>query len=326
MRILTAVVLVLAALWAGWWVVGSRAAGHTAGAALARLRAEGWTAEAGSIAVRGFPNRFDTTFEDLVLAPPGRLPRWRAPFFQILALSYRPWHVIAVFPPAQEIATPGGPVQIDAREMRASLVLEASSRLALDRFTFSAEDVAMTGAPLAGIERALLATRQTAGRAAAHDLALDLQGLRLAPGLRALLDPAGRLEAAVELVSLDATLDFDAQWDRFAAETRPQLTAVELRRAGITWGALRLTAAGALQVGADGRPEGRITVTARGWRQMLALARDAGLLTQAAAETLARGLAELEAGSPDTLAVPLTLAGGRVLFGAIPLGPAPRLR
>ncbi len=75
-------------------------------------------------------------------------------------------------------------------------------------------------------------------------------------------------------------------------------------------------------------PEGRIALRATNWREMLRIARTAGVLPEAIAGTVERGLGLLAglSGNPETLDAPLTFAGGRVAFGPIPLGAAPRLR
>ena len=80
-------------------------------------------AEAGSLDVQGFPNRFDTVFTDLVLADPATGLAWEVPQFQINALSYTPHHVIAVWPDRQLVATPQEKFLVESRDMRASLVI-----------------------------------------------------------------------------------------------------------------------------------------------------------------------------------------------------------
>ena len=101
MRVLLGVTALLGALWAGYWVVGSSAAQSGMADWFDERRAEGWVAEYDDLAVRGFPNRFDAGFTEISLADPGTGLAWQAPFFQLLALSYKPNHVIAVWPDEQ---------------------------------------------------------------------------------------------------------------------------------------------------------------------------------------------------------------------------------
>ena len=188
------VVFALAALWAGYWVIGSRALETRLTAWLDARRAEGWVAEAGAVTVRGFPNRFDTTIETLTLADPETGVAWSMPFFQILALSYRPNHVIAVWPDTQVLATPAERLDIASERMRGSVVFRPDTALALDRTTIVMENVGLTSADgwMAWLAEARLATRP-AGREWAHDIAFEARDF--APGVAVLsfLDPAGRL-------------------------------------------------------------------------------------------------------------------------------------
>jgi hypothetical protein len=86
-----------------------------------------------------------------------------------------------------------------------------------------------------------------------------------------------------------------------------------------------LRVAGTLDVDSAGVPVGRITVRAENWRQMLEVARRAGLVPRALEGTVASAL-ELVAGlsgRPETIDAPLNFRNGRVSFGPIPIGPRP---
>jgi hypothetical protein len=94
--------VVAATAWGAYWFVGARALDRRVAAVLAEHPA----AEAESYQIRGFPNRFDLT----VNAPriqAGAL-QWQAPFLQVMALSYRPHHVIVVLPHDQTAQIAGG--------------------------------------------------------------------------------------------------------------------------------------------------------------------------------------------------------------------------
>jgi hypothetical protein len=80
-------------------------------------------------------------------------------------------------------------------------------------------------------------------------------------------------------------------------------------------------------VGPDGVPDGRITLKITNWRDLLRVARNAGLLPEPLMPTIERAFEILAglSGPPDTLDAPLTFANGIVSFGPVPLGPAPRL-
>ncbi|RVT86550.1 DUF2125 domain-containing protein [Rhodobacteraceae bacterium CCMM004] len=331
MRILVAIAVIAAALWGGYWFVGATAVERALAAWIAERRSDGWVADYATLDTRGFPNRFDTTLTDLDIADPATGWAWTAPFFQILALSYRPTHVIAVWPEAQSLATPLERIDIASDTLRASVVFEADTALTLDRATLVAEAVRLRSNAgwNAALAEARLATRQTAARPLAHDLGFEARDLVLAEALRDGLDPTGLLPGTVARLAVDATVAFDAPWDRFAVErARPQPTAIDLRLAEAQWGDLALKLAGSLEVDAEGRPEGEIVVKATNWRDMIAIAVASGALPEGMAGTLEGGLGLLAglSGDPKTLDVPLRFADGRVSLGPIPLGPAPILR
>ena len=81
-----------------------------------------------------------------------------------------------------------------------------------------------------------------------------------------------------------------------------------------------------MTVGADGMAEGKVDLSARRWRELFDLLVKAGVIPAKNAPTVQRLLESLAAqsGQPDTLALPLTLSGGFVRFGPLPLAPLPR--
>jgi hypothetical protein len=128
-------------------------------------------------------------------------------------------------------------------------------------------------------------------------------------------------------VRLRAFAGLSAPLDRFAGQTRPGLTALELREASLRWGALTVSARGQVAADAEGLAEGRIDIRIAPWPLALEAAVAAGLIRPELAPTwaeIARRLAEGSA-DPDRLDLPLTLARGRAALGPLPLGPAPRL-
>ena len=133
MRKLLVLIFALAALWSGYWFVGATAVERGTQVLLDDLRAQGWQVEVADVGTRGFPNRFDTTATQVKLADPLGGFTWTAPFFQVLALSYKPNHVIAALPESQSFELPGQTLQVDSTRMRASLVVEPGTALALDR-------------------------------------------------------------------------------------------------------------------------------------------------------------------------------------------------
>ncbi|MAN98342.1 MAG: hypothetical protein CMN16_04510 [Roseovarius sp.] len=331
MRFLLAVILIAASGWSGYWFVGQNGLSRGFETWFEARRAEGWVAETSDITVQGFPNRFDTGFSDLVLADPATGLAWEAEFFQILALSYQPNHVIAVWPDQQLIATPQEKFRIESRDMRASLRIAPDTRLAPERATLTAEFLqvspeARPDEPTALTSLTLAAERQ---QEAEYRLGLSAEGLTLAAPWQARLDPQGRLPRQISGLHADLTVRFDRVWDRSAIEdARPQPTEIKVKLADAKWGQLHLQAAGAVKVTPEGWPEGDITLKARNWRDMLRIAAKTGAVPDSMLGTLESGLSLMAqmSGNPETLDVPLTFRNGRILLGPIPIGPAPILR
>lgn len=324
------VILAAAVFWSGYWFVGSRAVEGGLVSWLADRRGDGWVAEYAELATRGFPNRFDTTITDLELADPRTGVAWTLPILKILALSYKPHHIIAIMPHQQTIASPYERISITNDKMRGSVIFETDTSLALDRLSFELENVTL-GSSLGwktGVQSGRFATQKTATKVDTHDIFFEASGVRPSAQLLASLDPAGVLPTTFETLVIDATVGFTAPWDRFAIErARPQIATLDLKLLQANWGDLDLHAAGELSVDGAGVPTGRITVKAQNWREMLRISVAAGVVPVGIAPTVERALELLAgmSGNPKTLDAPLSFRNGRVSFGPIPLGPAPRL-
>lgn len=332
MRVLLTVILIAAAGWSGYWYVGKTGVSRGFERWFEARRAEGWVAETSNLATRGFPNRFDTSFADLELADPETGMAWEAPFFQILALSYKPNHVIAVWPDNQLIATPLDKYRVESADMRASIVTGAKISLPLERLALTAEELVITAQSTDQPLRAQalrLAADRVPTNPAAYRLGFAADGLMPALDWRVRLDPSGRLPERLDALSADLTVTFDKPWDRSAIEdARPQPQHIDIRLAEARWGQLELQAAGEVTVDAQGHPVGEITVKARNWRDILKMAVASGTLGEGFAATLEDGLSLLAqmAGNPKTLDIPLNFRDGRVRLGPVPLGNAPVLR
>ncbi len=335
MRVILAIaafVVVLAVGWSGFWYWQAGLRQRAIEDWLAQRRADGWVAEASEIRVAGFPSRVDVLVKGLELADPDAGWSWQAEELQVLSLSYKPHHVIAVLPGEQILATPYETLRLHGDTLRGSVIFRPTPRLELDHMTFELGNLTVAGDSgwSATIDKAILATRQSTRDGAkpfAHDLAFNAEGLALPPEVLAALRVEDVLPARIGTVALDATIGFDRAWDRPALEAgNPTLEDVRIRDLSLTWGKLDLRGRGDLTVDAQGFAEGRIDWRARDWREMIDLAERGGL-NSALAGTLRTGLGLLQrfSGSGDALEVPLDFANGRASLGPIPIGAAPRL-
>lgn len=332
MRILLVVLLVSAVSWAGYWVFGARAIERGLRDWLDARVAEGWVVSVEDLRTAGFPNRFDTTLDRIELADPATGWAWQAPFFQVLALSYRPHHVIAVWPDRQTLATPLQKIEVTSDPMRGSLVFAGGTAFTLDRATITAADMALVSTTgwRATMAESQIAVRRTPATAEhSYDIAFSATDLALPAGIAVRLGQGTLVGDTVQRLSVEAQVAFDTPWDRRAIEqSRPQPRRIDLTLVRASWGGLDLRIAGKLDVDDMGIPSGSITVKATNWREMLAMAQAAGVVPPNLGRLVEGGLAQIARmnGNPDTLDVPLRFSGGRIsLGGVLPLGPAPRL-
>lgn len=322
------VILVVSGAWFAYWFVGASAAKSGFTAWFDTRASEGWLAEVEDISVKGFPNRFDTTFTNVALADPDTGVAWELPFFQLFALTYRPNHLIAVWPNSHTLAFPDQKVTVASTDMKASLVLAGDTSLPLERSNLAIEGLALTSTAdwtLTADALRLAAHRQGEGENT-YRLALTAEGL--APPAAQTLPKAKGLPRTLKTVQADITAGFDRPWDRLALEqARPKPTWIDVKLAQITWGDLDLNAAGRVTVDPAGIPNGDITIRATNWREIIALARETEQLPDGVLDGISQGLELLSgiSGNPKTLDIPLTFKRGATWLGPVPIGPAPQL-
>lgn len=325
MRALLWIATLLVALWSGYWVVGKTAVERGFAAFLEEAPSRGLDVGQDGYRVAGYPNRFDLTVTQPMLFDQRSETRWEAPFVQIFSLSYKPWHVIAAFAPTQTIRTPAEDITLTTDKMQASIVVTPGTALALDRSTLVGDAVraeSSLGWTLAA-QTLRLALRTDPSLSNTYDIGLEALEITPDPALSARLPD---LPPQIALARVDANATLSAPLDRFAAQTRPQLLTLSLRDAVITWGDLSVSAKGQVLV-QDGLPEGRIDIRVAGWRNLVTLATNLGLLRPEIAQTatnMMQALA-LSSGDANVLEMPLIFAEGRMSLGPLPLGPAPRL-
>ena len=332
MKFLLKFIIIAAAAWSGYWFVGAKGSRAGFEAWFAQQRSQGMIAEYSDFALQGFPNRFDAGFSDITLADPRRGFAWTAPFFQILALSYKPNHLIAVWPDRQTLTTPEGIFDITSEDMRASLKLEASTRLGLQEAIMTVARLVVTPARQAieptSVEKLTLAVAHVAETKARYRLGLEADGITPAATLVAQIDPAQTLPKQVSDIRADITVRFDRPWDRLALEAPlPQPRQIEITEVVAKWGRLRLLASGTLEVDASGAVTGVIRIKVRNWRDMIALAVRAGALKEGMAGPVekALGLMAQSADDPEAVDIPLRFDQGFIFLGPVSLGPAPVL-
>lgn len=330
MRALIVAILVAATGWSGFWVLGSGAQQSAIQTWLDDRAEDGWVANYDAVTVAGFPNRFDSTVSDLQLADPKYGWSWSAPHFNIMQLSYQPNHFIAVWPKTQSLSSPNGTTIITAQDIRASLVVEPDSRLALDRATVTLSDLHLKGEGgwESAIGQAVLASKQSETEPFAHDIALSAQDVVPSAAFKSQFDPSGTLPSQFETLEIQTTAAFDGPWDLVAIEgKKPVLSRMDLDKFVAKWGDLDLRATGSVEIDAQGYPTGALDIKAKNWQKILDLAVASGAITADVSGMLSTGLGLLAllSGDQNTLNVPLNFSNKVMSLGPIPIGDAPRL-
>ena len=315
-------VLGLGVLWGGYWFVGARALEKATQAWFDSQKAAGRVAEASSISVAGFADRFDLTISAPNLSDPVSGWGWQAPFVQILAMTWKPWHVIAALPPTQVIHAPDGQdVTLSSGRLMASVLMQPTTALPLNRTVVEGEGLGLSSSQgwRMGVDRLVLAAERVADPANTYRLGADIGTLTLPQAYAHLTD----LGPAVTALHLDAKVTLSQPLDRTVQN--PQLQGLTLTQFHVTWGVVDLTAQGALKPDAQGLAEGQIDLTLKGWRSLPAAAVALGLVPASNEVTVQRGLEFLAKASPDpeVISLPLKLQNGLMSLGFIPLGPAP---
>lgn len=333
-RRLVLALVVAAMAWSAWWVVGSRLKGAALSGWLDERRAAGWQAEAGAISTGGFPVRFETRIDRLLLANPRAGWAWETPFLDIAMAAWQPNAAAVALPPEQVVAVPGARADVASRLMRASLHFRPGPSLEVAELSAETEDLAVDAQHgwQAGADR--LAARvealpQEAGPPNAYGVSLEADRVRLPPALREVVDPTGVLDPVADRLAVDARLALTAPLDRRAVEqTPPGIERLSLRLAELRWGALALRVSGALSADSAGLAEGDLELRAENWRQVLEAMVRAGLIGRDVADALgfALGFMARERGGVSVIEVPVRFGGGAMRIGPIVVGDAPRLR
>ena len=322
MRLLTIIVAIAAALWSGYWVVGSRALDSAA----RQFLADQPGASFASLSVAGFPSRFDLTVQGVHLESPDGRTVWDAPFAQVFALTYKPWHVISALPNTQTLTIDGQVVTVLSSYLQASVVVTPDRTAGLNRVTVVGRDLMLQSDQgwTVGVASANLATKRDPVKPLTHEIGLRITDLSPDP---VVLAGQSVLPPAVELIYADLVVTLTAPLDRRAGETEPRLAGLTVREMTVTWGSLKLAGQGSVIAGAEGLAEGRIDWKLENWRELPSALTALGLIKPENESNVLRVLEVIAAQSPEgaVVALPLTFKDGWMDLGPLPLGPAPRL-
>ena len=278
------------------------------------------------ISVSGFANRFDLTVTQPHLTDKDTGWGWQAPFAQVFAMTWKPWHVIAALPNDQLITGPDGRIAVTSTKMDASLRLVPSGDFPLAEVIFDGREVmAKSDQGWQFQAKSIVAAMaRSATIPNGQRVGLDIVDLAPDPALMGLVPQLG---AVIGGVHLDATVTLTAPLDRHLAKSQPKVTGVGLTDFRLTWGEMQVAASGQVTARADGLAEGKIDLRITNWRSIPALIVAMGLVQPGMSASITAGLQAMaqSGANPEELTLALVLKDGRMSFGALPLGPAPRL-
>lgn len=204
-------ILVVALGWSAFWLWEARALRHAYEGWAQDLRDTGWQVDQSALRIRGYPTRLDMTLRDPQLISPNGT-EWRAPFVQILGLSYQPGHHIIVWPDDQNLTYQGARYQIRSDGLRASVVHDARGQIL--RANLEAQALTLT--------------------APKQDITLN----DLTVGAMMVDTRQYRIAAASQNTQLQAEISFDAPWTlRALHHPLPQSEQIDLKHAS-GWQAL----------------------------------------------------------------------------------------
>ena len=277
----------------------------------------------GGLSMAGFPHRFDLSVTRPQLFDISGYG-WSAPSMRMEAASYWPQDVTLRLPGTQQLHLPDDTVTVTSARLDGGARLRPLNRLGLDALRLDAEQLHLESRRgwTAGIGAGTVRMRRADGSGRHHDLTAEAQDIIVPAAL------AGRaVPARIDHAALDARLEFARPLDMDAADGVPPVVGLELHEGRLAWGRVELRAAGALDVDAEGLPDGQITLGITHWRDLLDLVEAAELLTGTQLALAERALQSLEdrSGSENTVEAPLTLADGMIRLGPVPLAPIPRL-
>ncbi len=333
MRSLITLVLVLSLGWSAWWLIGTTAQKTAIETWMEQRRDAGWVAEVEEFKVTGYPNRFDSVFTDLTLGNPQAGWTWQAPHFQLLALSYKPNHIIAVWPGMHSYATRNDTTTISSSQFRGSLIFKPDTALSLDRMQLEIADLALSGETnwrASAKEASIAFFAHNAPDLPPNSYDLYIKALEFSPPATWLdsIDQSGALPETIPEAIFDATLTYDNPWDRFAIEhANPRITAIQIRDLRLLWGDLNLNGKGSIDITNEGYMEGTFTLQAQKWRELLDVIIAAQLLAPDFTKALDRGISVVAAlaGNPEDIEIKLRFKDGLTYIGSIPIGQAPRV-
>lgn len=236
------IVLLLAVLWSGYWLVASGIAQERLAAERARLTEQGITLGCSEESWGGYPFHFEFNCSSPVLTYDGRAEA-RSTKLLLVALAYAPWQVAALIDGPTTVMGSGlQPTQVTHQRALASVTLDSAGEP-----SYAAELPAVSVPSVGKAGKLTLFTRP----AASGGTDVALQGSQLS------FEPSGKFPVTVDEASLLGTLAPDQTFTVTKAEARQ--------------GELRYWGSGKLSLDAQHRLQGQIDTETNDSKALLAI-------------------------------------------------------
>lgn len=329
---LVSLVIILATFWVGWWLLASAGLHREITRWFEARRVAGWQADLGSMEKQGFPLRLHAHLTGIAVADPFTGVTVGMDQLDIMAPAYWPGYASVILPQTPiRLATPLVRATLKAPQARADLRLRPGPSLQMQSVMLQSGVWGLKtslGDQLSA-EDMSFSMQQTRAGSPVYDIDANAGALKPGSALRTMLGLPADWPLELDVATADLRVTFDRVWDRSAlAASRPQPQAIELTMVEVIWGDAMLRATGDLQVDAQGRASGALTVKAENWPAMLDMAENAGALPDGfrpQAEQILKALAQMT-DQTTGLDVTINFTDGRMAMGFIPLGRAPLVR
>ncbi len=323
-------ILLLSLLFGGYWFGATRAFNQTVSNAAVLARQNGWQIDYEPLQTNGFPARFDVRTAALTIVPADGRWAWQAPALQIKACSLQPTRISAALPNVQTLRLGDQTLQIESDDLTISAATDLNMALRFDQATVTTTEASILSdfGWRFGLDRADAAFKHQTETDATYDLEIDADGITIPAAFVSQLAQSGVPTNTIDRVVVDGNATLNRALDRFAVDASgvgPALERLVLTRFDMTWGDITLNASGALDVGEDGMPDGRITLRTAQWQVIIDLLVAMGTIDAGIAPTLGN-MASSMVDDGGMLELPITFRDGFMSMGFLPLGPAPRLR
>ncbi len=302
--------IIAVALWSGWWLWLSHAAGQKLDEGAARLNARGWQVHWTDRHIGGYPFRLDVNFAGLIVAEPSG---WgvSTPLLKTEAYAFDPTHWTAFVPDGLTVNRPSdGPLRVGAQVLRASFSGWGQAPPAI-----SVEGKGITFAPAPGAKPFFVSAAQDMQfytRAGPDDQGAVFLSLTQASapltGLMGRIAEGRPIDLKADAIYSHAGALAGAGWPDAVRHWTAAGGSMQTRQLTVHAGeALIDVRAGALTVDDNGRLAGSMTAALAAAPQVLA-----------AAGAPAKS-------PPPTMQVTLNFKNGQTMLGATPLFPAPKV-